>query len=205
MPLYLRSLALFRTIGSTYHVANTLDGVGRAVPGPLGQNDQAHEVWQEALELYREGGQIPARAPVDARWRVRGARPASAVATSTAPPPHTAHPPGSAPDTTRTPSGRLHRPPRPAPTTRPATIECDHATGSASPGSTRPSPHRDRSRRDRSCVHIQAHTRTLGKHRGLPQLSERPSRRPLPGNPRMLVSEAPARNHSPQAVTSYRV
>jgi hypothetical protein len=37
-------------------------------------------------------------------------------------------------------------------------------------------------------------TRTLGKHRGLPHLSDRPSRRPLLGNPRASVREAPARN-----------
>jgi hypothetical protein len=52
----------------------------------------------------------------------------------------------------------------------------------------------DRRCRDRSCVHIQPYTRTLGKHRGLPQLSDRPSRTPLLGNPRPCVSEAPARN-----------
>jgi hypothetical protein len=44
-------------------------------------------------------------------------------------------------------------------------------------------------------VHIEPHTRTLGKHRGLPQLSDRPSRRPLLGDPRTCVIE----------VTSYRL
>lgn len=34
------------------------------------------------------------------------------------------------------------------------------------------------------------------KRRGLPHMSDRPSRRPLLGNPRDCVSEAPARNHS---------
>ena len=53
----------------------------------------------------------------------------------------------------------------------------------------------DRRRDDRSCVHIQSHTRTLREHRGLPHMSDRPSRRPLLGNPRICVSEAPARNH----------
>ncbi|GAA3146806.1 hypothetical protein GCM10010530_77940 [Kribbella aluminosa] len=48
--------------------------------------------------------------------------------------------------------------------------------------------------RDRPGVHIKPNTRTLGKHRGLPQLSDRPSRQPLLGNPRISVSEAPARN-----------
>ena len=53
----------------------------------------------------------------------------------------------------------------------------------------------DRRRNDRSGMHIQSHTRTLNKHRGLPHMSDRPSRQPLPGNPRICVSEAPARNH----------
>ena len=44
----------------------------------------------------------------------------------------------------------------------------------------------DRRRRDRPCVHVQPNTRTLCKHRGLPQLSDRPSRQPLLGNPRIL-------------------
>ena len=52
----------------------------------------------------------------------------------------------------------------------------------------------DRCCRDRSCVHVEPNARTLGKHRGLPQLSDRPSRQPLLGNPRICVSEAPARN-----------
>jgi hypothetical protein len=39
-------------------------------------------------------------------------------------------------------------------------------------------------------VHVEPNT--LGKHRGLPQLSDRPSRTPLLGNPRISVSEAPA-------------
>jgi hypothetical protein len=43
---------------------------------------------------------------------------------------------------------------------------------------------------------IQTNTRTLRMHRGLPRMSDRPSRTPLPGNPRSCVSEAPARNHS---------
>ena len=64
----------------------------------------------------------------------------------------------------------------------------------------------DRRRRDRSCVHVEPNTRTLGKHRGLPQLSDRPSRQPLLGNPRICVSEAPARNPSAaRAVTPYRL
>lgn len=52
----------------------------------------------------------------------------------------------------------------------------------------------DRCRRDRPGVHVQPHTRTLGKHRGLPQLSDGPIRQPLIGNPRISESEAPARN-----------
>ena len=64
----------------------------------------------------------------------------------------------------------------------------------------------DRRRHDRSCVHIQPNTRTLGKHRGLPHMSDRPSRRPLLGNPRICVSEAPARNPTQvEPVTSYRL
>ena len=59
----------------------------------------------------------------------------------------------------------------------------------------------DRRRGDRSGMHIQADTRTLNKHRGLPRMSDRPSRQPLPGNPRSCVSEAPARNPSIRAVT----
>jgi hypothetical protein len=39
----------------------------------------------------------------------------------------------------------------------------------------------DRRCRDRPSVHVEPHTRTLGEHRGLPQLSDRPSRRPLHG------------------------
>jgi hypothetical protein len=34
-------------------------------------------------------------------------------------------------------------------------------------------------------------------NRGLPRMSDRPSRQPLPGNPRDCVSDAPARNPSP--------
>jgi hypothetical protein len=52
----------------------------------------------------------------------------------------------------------------------------------------------DRRCSDRSCVNVEPNTRTLGKHRGLPQLLDRPSRQPLLGNPRPFVSEAPARN-----------
>ena len=64
----------------------------------------------------------------------------------------------------------------------------------------------DRCRRARPCVHVEPHARTLDEHRGLPQLSDRPSRRPLLGNPRTCVSEAPARNHpAPRAVTTYRL
>ena len=44
----------------------------------------------------------------------------------------------------------------------------------------------DRRSRDRPGVHVKPNTRTLGKHRGLPQLSDRPSRQPLLGNPRIL-------------------
>jgi len=44
----------------------------------------------------------------------------------------------------------------------------------------------DRRRDDRPRVHVKPNTRTLGKHRGLPQLSDRPSRQPLLGNPRIL-------------------
>ena len=54
----------------------------------------------------------------------------------------------------------------------------------------------DRRCRDRSGVHVEPHTRTLNEHRGLPQLSDRPSRRPLLVHPRTCVSEAPARNPS---------
>ncbi|GAB38240.1 hypothetical protein GOSPT_037_00070 [Gordonia sputi NBRC 100414] len=52
----------------------------------------------------------------------------------------------------------------------------------------------NRRRHDRSCVHIESYTRTLCKHRGLPQMSDRPGRRLLLGNPRVFVREAPARN-----------
>ncbi len=52
----------------------------------------------------------------------------------------------------------------------------------------------DRRRRDRSCVHVEPNARTLGKHRGLPQLLDRPSRPALLGNPRPFVSGAPAYN-----------
>lgn len=48
----------------------------------------------------------------------------------------------------------------------------------------------DRVSRHRSGVHVQPYTRTPSEHRGLPQLSERPSRRLLLGNPRTSVSEA---------------
>jgi hypothetical protein len=54
----------------------------------------------------------------------------------------------------------------------------------------------DRSRSNRPGMDIQTNTHTLNKHRGLPRMSDRPSRQPLPGNPRDCVSEAPARNHS---------
>jgi hypothetical protein len=55
-------------------------------------------------------------------------------------------------------------------------------------------------------MHVKPHTRTLGEHRGLPQLSDRPSRQPLPDNPRTCVSKAPARDPSALLrVTSYRL
>src|SRR3954452_2519956 len=49
---------------------------------------------------------------------------------------------------------------------------------------------------DRACTSRPTLVRSVN-NRGLPQLSDRPSRRPLPGNPRTFVREAPARNHSP--------
>ena len=57
----------------------------------------------------------------------------------------------------------------------------------------------DRRRSNRSGMDIQTNTRTLNKHWGLPRMSDRPSRQPLPGNPRICVSEAPARNHSTES------
>jgi hypothetical protein len=51
----------------------------------------------------------------------------------------------------------------------------------------------------RSGMDIQPNTRTLNQHRGLPRMSDRPSRQPLPGNPRNCASEAPA-----QPLTSER-
>jgi hypothetical protein len=47
---------------------------------------------------------------------------------------------------------------------------------------------------DRPYVHVQPNTRTLRKHRGLPQMSALPARPALAGNPRQLASEASARS-----------
>jgi hypothetical protein len=68
-----------------------------------------------------------------------------------------------------------------------------------------PRPHQlaghtnDRCRRNRTGMHVQTNTRTLTKHRGLPRMSDRPSRQPSPSNPRTCVREIPARNHSPKS------
>jgi hypothetical protein len=52
----------------------------------------------------------------------------------------------------------------------------------------------DSRRHHRTGMHVQSNARTLTKHRGLPRMSDRPSRATPPRNPRSCVSEAPARN-----------
>lgn len=52
---YQQALTLFRTLGNTYLIADTLDNLGHP-HAALGQHERARTVWREALELYREQG-----------------------------------------------------------------------------------------------------------------------------------------------------
>jgi hypothetical protein len=49
----------------------------------------------------------------------------------------------------------------------------------------------DRRRNDRSCMHVQTNTRTLREHRGLPCMSDRPSKGPSLVSPRRLCDSGP--------------
>src|SRR5665811_719585 len=48
-----------------------------------------------------------------------------------------------------------------------------------------------RMRHHRPGMHVQTNTRTLSEHRGLPRISERPSRLLLLGNPRIVTRRGP--------------
>ena len=49
---YQQALTLFRTLGNTYLIADTLDNLGH--PHAALGHEQARAVWREALELYRK-------------------------------------------------------------------------------------------------------------------------------------------------------
>jgi len=54
---YQEALSLFRTVGSSYDSADTLDNLGHP-HAALGQHEHEHAraVWRQALELYRRQG-----------------------------------------------------------------------------------------------------------------------------------------------------
>ena len=119
-----------------------------------------------------------------------------AAATSTAPRPRTGSRPRSTPETARTRSARPHRPPRPDRADlaiQDRMCSCDGVNRACHSSPVTPSI--AAAATDRACTSSPTLVRSVNTGASH-NMSDRPSRQPLLGNPRICVSEAPARNPS---------